>query len=185
MKFLMISGNPKQDGLCASIEAAIKRGAEDAGASFDKLDVLQYLRCQVCNQGWGTCREGHECVLAPKDGFDKAQEQLRSADAICMITPVYWGEMAEGLKCFVDRMRRCEFGSKALAGKYVLLVASPGGSGNGAVTCLDQMDRFCRHTGMTIFDYISINRWNHDYKERAAYEAAKAIASGRKHGETV
>jgi hypothetical protein len=32
------------------------------------------------------------------------------------------------------------------------------------LSCLEQMDRFCRHTGAVIFDYIGINRWNSDYK---------------------
>jgi hypothetical protein len=72
-----------------------------------------------------------------------------------------------------------------LAGKPVLLVASPGGSGNGMLTCLEQMDRFCRHTGAAIFDYVGINRWNSDYKRAAAFAAAKALASGRAPGETI
>jgi multimeric flavodoxin WrbA len=122
------------------------------------------------------------------DGYNEAVELVRKADKICLITPVYWGEMAEGLKCFLDRLRRCENamrGSGALAGKPVLLIASPGGSGNGALSCLEQMDRFCRHTGAVIFDYISVNRWNQDYKLESAYAAAKAIAGGRKAGETL
>ncbi|MDR1569528.1 MAG: flavodoxin family protein [Oscillospiraceae bacterium] len=184
MKFLIISGNPKSDGLCRSIEEELARGARDGGADVDALDTNSYLRCQVCGDGWGTCRERHECVLAPKDGFDKAQAAIKEADALCVVTPVYWGEMAEGLKSFLDRFRRCEFIHGVLAGKPVLLVASPGGSGNGLLTCLEQMDRFCRHTGAVIFDYIGVNRWNQDYKRAAAYAAAKALAEGRKAGET-
>ncbi|MDR1971428.1 MAG: hypothetical protein LBQ46_05855 [Treponema sp.] len=47
------------------------------------------------------------------------------------------------------------------------------------------MDRFCRHVGAVIFDYISVNRWNSDYKNAAAYAAAKAMAEGRKNGVTL
>jgi multimeric flavodoxin WrbA len=94
--------------------------------------------------------------------------------------------MAETLKTFFDRLRRCEFGqSGILAGKQVLLVASPGGTGNGMLSCLEQMDRFCRHTGAVIFDYIGVNRWNHDYKKHAVYAAARAMAEGRRAGKTV
>jgi len=83
-------------------------------------------------------------------------------------------------------LRRCEFGqSGALFGKQVLLVAVPGGSGNGLLSCLEQLDRFCRHTGAVIFDYIGVNRWNSDYKKTAAYSAAKAMAEGKKAGVTV
>jgi multimeric flavodoxin WrbA len=192
MKFLVITGNPKQRGLCQSLAEEIVAGAKEGGAEVETLKVDKLDRCHVCGEGWGTCREQHRCVYGD-DGFNLAQEQVKGADALCFITPVYWGEMAEGLKCFFDRLRRCEASKQftgngadsVFAGKQVLLVASPGGSGNGALSCLEQMDRFCRHTGAVIFDYISINRWNSDYKKQAAHAAAKAIASGRKNGATL
>jgi len=185
MKFLILSGNPKTSGLCRSVENEIERGAADGGAKVERLIAGGSKLCRVCGDGWGPCRERHECAFS-SDGFGEIQAALKSADALCLITPVYWGEMAEGLKGFLDRLRRCAFGqSGALSGKQVLLAACPGGSGNGALTCLEQMDRFCRHTGAQIFDYISVNRWNCDYKRAAAYAAARAIAEGRKNGETV
>jgi multimeric flavodoxin WrbA len=191
MKFLVISGNPKQEGLCHGVTEEILRGARDGGAETEILKQDKLERCHVCGDGWGTCLEQHRCAFG-NDGFNEAQETVKKADALCFITPVYWAEMAEALKCFFDRLRRCEatkqFGGRAadsvLAGKQTLLVASPGGTGNGAVECLDQMDRFCRHTGAIIFDYIAVNRWNRDYKEKTAYAAARALAEGRKNGET-
>jgi multimeric flavodoxin WrbA len=185
MKFLIVSGNPKHDGLCHGVMERVRDGATESGAEVSLLEVGELDRCRVCGDGWGTCREQHLCASA-EDGFAEAQEKLREADALCFITPVYWSEMAEGLKSFFDRFRRCEFGTQGgLSGKPVLLIASPGGTGNGALPCLEQMDRFCRHTGAQIFDYIGINRWNNDYKRAAAYEAAKAIAQGRKPGVTI
>ena len=182
MKFLIITGNPKTDGLCSSITDAICQGAKDEGADVEILTVEKLNRCRVCGTGWGTCRSQNVCAFG-EDGFNDAQEKVKSADAICLITPVYWGEIAEGMKCFIDRLRRCEFGQNgALSGKQTLLVASPGGSGNGMLSCLEQMERFCRHTGAVIFDYIGINRWNNEYKWTAAFEAAKAIASGQQAG---
>jgi putative NADPH-quinone reductase len=96
------------------------------------------------------------------DGFSAAQESVKAADQLCFITPVYRAEMAESLKCFFDCLRRCErdiaprTGQKAaLSGKQILL------------------------------DYIGINRWNNDYKKLAVYSAAKAMAEGRKAGESL
>jgi multimeric flavodoxin WrbA len=192
MKFLVLSGNPKNDGLCHSITEEVLRGAHDGGAQAEILKLERLERCHVCGTGWGACREKNRCAYGG-DGFDAAQDAVRASDLICMITPVYWAEMAEALKCFCDRFRRCESAiftdrsdpPPAMAGKQVLLIASPGGSGNGMLTCLDQMDRFCRHTGAIIYDYIGINRWNNDYKRAAAYAAAKTMAEGRRNGETV
>ena len=185
MKFLILSGNQKTDGLCKSVETEIARGAKDGGAEVSTLNVEKLDRCRICGTGWGICREQHRCAFGA-DGFDDAVEVVRAADAVCIITPTYWGETAEGLKCFIDRFRRCNFGPNgALSGKQVMLVASPGGTGNGMISCLDQLDRFCRHTGAAIFDYIGINRWNSDYKKECAYKAALAITNGRKNGETI
>jgi len=185
MKCLILSGNPKKDGLCYSVMEAAVQGAKIGGAEVEILTVENISRCHMCGSGWGICREQHRCAFE-KDGFDKAQKAIRNADQLCIITPVYWGEASEALKSFFDRFRRCEFGQEgALAGKPVLLVASPGGTGNGMLSCLEQMDRFCRHTGAVIFDYIGINRWNSDYKRLAVYAAARAMAQGRQAGETV
>ncbi len=185
MKYLILSGNPKSDGLCSAVTENIVKGAQGGGAEVTVVTPECVERCRCCADGWGPCREEHRCAF-DNDGFSGIQQAVRDADALCIISPVYWGETAEGLKCLIDRLRRCEFGSGgALAGKQVLLVASPGGSGNGMLTCLEQLDRFCRHTGAVIFDYIGINRWNSDYKAQAAFSAAFAMATGRKNGETV
>lgn len=184
MRFLIISGNPKQDGLCHAVLDTAVKGAADGGAEVRILETDGIGRCRVCGTGWGTCRNEHICAYG-SDGFDDAQAMIREADALCLLTPVYWGEMAEGLKSFADRLRRCEFGSAGIfTGKPVLLIASAGGTGNGILTCLEQMDRFCRHTGAVIFDYIGVNRWNSDYKRAAAYASAKAMAESRAAGET-
>jgi multimeric flavodoxin WrbA len=187
MKICILSGNPKKDGLCQSIINESKLGAIDGGAEVDEIRLCDYklIRCQVCDDGWGSCRDENYCKYG-KDGFDEIKARIQSSDAIILASPVYWGETTEALKSFIDRLRRCEFnGEKTLRNKQVLMIASAGGTGNGVLSCLEQMDRFCRHTGAIIFDYIGVNRWNSDYKLSTARTAAYAIASGRKNGDTV
>ena len=190
MRFVVLSGNPKESGLCKAATDAAIQGAKDGGAEVNEVAMAGIIRCQVCGDGWGSCLNDHVCAFGD-DGFTAAQTLLHSADAVALITPVYWGECAEGLKSFMDRLRRCDNrmrrddGDRAFIGKPVLLVASPGGSGNGALSCLSQMERFCQHTDALIFDAVIINRWNSDYTRKAIYEAARAIAAGRRHGDTV
>ncbi|MDR2502544.1 MAG: flavodoxin family protein [Oscillospiraceae bacterium] len=176
MKILMLSGNPKSEGLCSSLETALTGGAQAGGAQVEKAALLRYKRCQVCADGWGSCREKHKCIL--DDGLSELQEKIRCSDAFILVTPVYWAEVAEGMKCALDRLRRCEFGKGAFAGKPAILAASPGGTGNGLLAALEQMERFCKHTGAAVFDLIGQNRWTAEYKRRAAFEAARAMASG-------
>ena len=187
MKICILSGNPKEDGLCQSVIDAAKLGATDGGAEVDEIRLCDFKLtcCQVCDEGWGPCRDENYCTYG-KDGFDEIKDRIQSSDAIIFVSPVYWGETSEALKSFIDRLRRCEFnGKEILRNKQILLIASAGGTGNGLLSCFEQLDRFCRHTGAVIFDYIGVNRWNRDYKQLAAKTAASAMASGRKNGETV
>ena len=187
MKICILSGNPKKQGLTQSVIDAAKLGAVEAGAEVVEMRLgdFEMGRCQVCGSGWGPCRSDNFCAYG-SDGFDEVKAQVEACDAIILASPVYWGETSEALKCFLDRLRRCEFGQAGiLSNKQVLIIAVPGGSGNGLLSCLEQMERFCRHTGAIIFDYIGVNRWNSDYKRIAAKSAAHALAMGRKNGDTV
>jgi len=187
MKICILSGNPKKDGLCQSVIDAAKQGAIEGVAEVDKIRLCDYefARCQVCGEGWGPCRSENFCTYG-SDGFDEIKTRIQSSDAIVLASPVYWGETTESFKSFIDRFRRCEFGQTGtLQDKQVLIIATPGGSGNGLLSCLEQMDRFCRHTGAVIFDYIGVNRWNNDYKKTAVKAAVYAMVNGRKNGDTI
>lgn len=54
----------------------------------------------------GLCRSEGRCVI--NDDFSEDYQRLVSAEAIVWITPVYWHDLAENLKAFLDRLRRCE-----------------------------------------------------------------------------
>jgi len=116
-----------------------------------------------------------------EDGFQKVHEDLVGSDALVLVTPVYWGEMSESAKALTDRLRRCEAmagGKSRLQGKPVIVVAAAGGSGNGVVSCLANMERLIQHVGAQRFDMISINRWNRAYKLYTIGESAAAMARG-------
>ena len=190
MKFLIISGNPKKEGLTRTMTDQIIHGAKDGGADVEEVSVYGMSYCRSCNGGQGGCLgDEHQCVFG-KDGFTDAQEKVRGADAVALISPVYWEEVSEGLKSFIDRFRRCEssgiFNQRqaALTGKPMLLIASAGGSGMDMLEPLMQMERFAHHTGARVFDEIGVNRWNQSYKGTAIYEAAKAMSAGVRVGDT-
>ena len=182
MNFLIVSGTPKHEGLCDSCVKAVREGAENAQVSAEVERVCDWhmARCAMCGDGWGDCLTKHTCRFGD-DGFTEMQRRIARADALALVTPVYWWEMSEAMKAFFDRFRRCEAtkGEKgAMAGKAVLLVASAGGTGNGLLSCLEQMERLCRHLRARIYDYIGVNRWNKDYTLSAIRSAARAVASG-------
>lgn len=188
MNFLIVSGNPKDEGLCAGLISEISRGARDGGADVRVVVPSGLDNCHVCGSGWGNCRTSRRCVFGG-DGFDELFEAAKNADALCFASPVYWGETSEILKSFLDRLRRCAAplggNGSGLSGKQTILAVSAGGTGNGVMTAMEQLDRFCQHTAAPVFDRFMQNRWNADHVKQAAYCAAKAVAEGRKNGDTV
>ena len=182
MKVVILSGTPKSEGLSASCVSAAVTGLEKAGASAVVINLCETSigRCKVCGDGWGICRDEHICAYG-EDGFNEVSMKIAQADVLVIQTPVYWGEMSEALKSFLDRFRRCEAlkENTALTGKEVLLIAAPGGSGNGLLTCLGQMERVVQHMRGHVFDYIGVNRWNQEYKLKAIAAAAEALALHR------
>ena len=182
VKFVIVSGNPKKDGLTFNMTQKIFQGAKDAGADVEILNVYGMSYCRSCNGGAGQCvGEKHRCVFG-NDGFNEAQVKIRACDAAAFISPVYWEEVSEGLKSFLDRLRRCESSpffaprdDAALKNKPVLLVACAGGSGKDMLEPLMQLERFSQHMGANVFDEIAINRWNSAYKARTIYDAAKSM----------
>jgi len=125
------------------------------------------------------------CALC-SDGFDALQEKLAWTESLVLITPVYWSESNEAMKVFMDRVRRCE-GSKAFYGgskegsllyqKPCVMAACAGGTGNGTISTLDQMNRFVQHCGGRFYDHIGLNRWTFDYKKKAFEEAVYSMLS--------
>lgn len=185
MKVLVLSGTPKQEGLSASALEKVIAGVQGQGAQAEiiSLCALHLSPCRACGEGWGCCREEHVCAFG-EDGLTKLQQEIASADALVLLSPVYWGEVSEPMKCALDRLRRCEAlrDGGIFKGKPVLLVASPGGSGNGLVTTLAQMERFCQHNHAVVFDMVGLNRRSREYKLSAVQEAAAALVRSMQQG---
>lgn len=175
---LVLWSSPNDEGLTAACAHAAEKGVLAAGGecALYKLNDLGIGSCKACNDGWGTCREEHFCQVG--DGFQALHGEVRKADALIAVTPVYWGEMSESAKDFFDRYRRCEarLGPQgALYGKPMLAVAAAGGSGNGTLSCLGQFERLAGHLGMRLFDGIPVKRFTRDYQVDAVERAAAAL----------
>ena len=192
MKLLILSGTPKKDGLCHNLAAAAYEAAKLTGSEAEIIQLTGLSACRMCGDGWGTCSKIHKCEFGSEDGFNEFQDKIQWADGFVLITPVYWGEVSEGMKAFIDRLRRCEASKKwdesksdssFFAGKSSILVASAGGGGGGITTAFQQMERAVTHMGGTsypydvygFFDYIAINRWNQGYKKEALKAAVTSL----------
>jgi len=181
MNVLVLSASPNKDGLTAACAAAAVEGIRQASGQAEevRLNDLQIDKCHACDNGWGTCLPDHACQ--EHDDFQALHARVLRADALVLVTPVYWGEMSESAKAFTDRLRRCEAtrgDESGLANKPTIAVAAAGGSGGGMITCLLSMERWIQHVRARTFDLIPVNRWSRAYKLVAIREAARTMVQG-------
>jgi len=180
MKVLVVTSTPNKDGLTAACGEAARQGVVDGRSPARPINLNEFniQRCAICKDGWGTCRSEHRCVLT--DDFAKLREMFEQAEGFVWVTPVYFGEPSEAMKAFFDRFRRCEAtkknGKKSLiADKPVVCVAAAGGSGNGAVICLAQMERWVKQLGGTAADYIAVTQRTREYQLETIHDALVAM----------
>jgi multimeric flavodoxin WrbA len=188
MKIMVITSSPNKDGLTERCGTAAKNGIEkgNSEAIMVRLNDLNILKCKACDQGWGICLNG-TCIL--EDDFEKVHEAMGEVDGFVIVTPVYFGDMSESIKTFFDRLRRCEAnklmrekGNK-IQNKPFICVAAAGGSGNGTLSCLTNMERVFLHLNnmdyinMPKFDYIGVTQRNKEYMldtiEASAFKMVK------------
>lgn len=180
--YIVISASPNSDGLTAACANAALEGCRAAGAEVAHFDLCQ-LRlesCRQCGNGWGSCLKEHVCVI--EDDLKALQSALASADGVVLITPVYWGEMAESAKAAFDRIRRCEATrgeESGLAKTPVIAVAAAGGSGGGISSCLASMERLIQHTRGQVQDLIGVTQRSRVYKIDTIRAATKAMVEAR------
>ena len=161
--YIIITASPNTDGLTAACGKAAMDGITGAGGTAELIDISgeKLEPCQICGNGWGSCRTDATCVIP--DILAELQEKIRGAGGVILVTPVYWGQPSERMKYFLDRFRRCEAFShegSAAKGKQIDLVAAAGGSGNGTAACLAEMEAWCRHVGAIPKDRIGVTRFN-------------------------
>jgi len=183
MKILVFSSSPNEDGLTAACVSAAAEGVKSAGGDVEAVNLnhLEVGMCQACENGWGTCLKEHICQT--EDDFQELHSRTLAADAVILVSPVYWGEMSESAKAFTDRLRRCEATRDMESGlfrKPVIAVAAAGGSGGGMITCLASMERWIEHVRARKFDLIPVNRWSREYKLVTIRAAAEAMVKEMK-----
>lgn len=165
MKILILCGSRNPQGQTARAVGAFAEGLESAGAQQQVvfLPEKKIERCRQCDaNGWGTCRTEGKCCQ--QDGFAEVVEQVRTADAVAFATPVYWGDLSESLRAFLDRLRRIscwhETGKQGIAGKPVMGICVAGGGGGAAPACCVQLEKVLQQSGMDVVDMVPARRQN-------------------------
>jgi multimeric flavodoxin WrbA len=112
MKVAGISGSPRRGGNSEALLDRALEGAVVAGASIEKivLNELDFKPCQEC----GGCDATGACVLG--DDMEPLYRTIESADALIVVTPVFFGSVSAQLKMMIDRFQ-CRWMAKYVINK--------------------------------------------------------------------
>ena len=176
-KVVVLWSSPNTDGLTAAAKDRLMAGLLAGGAEAREVQIntRRLDHCHACGGGWGACREKGSCIL--QDDFMPLYDSLAQADGVVFVTAVYFHDLTECFKAFLDRLRRCDaFTARRLADKRCLLAACAGGTGQGTSECLSRLEYTLKHMNMRAYDRLPVNRFNREYMLPALEAAGKAYA---------
>jgi len=186
MKTILICGSRNPNGQTAQAADAVLKGLAKAGASAEQvfLPTLKVERCRQCDDnGWGLCRKEGSCVI--DDDLSGLVEKMRQADAVVFATPVYYSDLSESLRAFVDRLRRIctnEAGRVSIKGKPVIGVCVAGGGGGGAPACCVSLEKVMTTCGLDVVDVFPVRCQNLQAKLQTLELAGQWLASEPRSG---
>jgi multimeric flavodoxin WrbA len=173
MKILALSGSRNREGQTARAIKAIQKGVTEAKGKTEVvfLTELKLERCRQCDpDGWGFCRKEGRCII--EDDLASVVEKVKAADVVVFANPVYFGDLSESMRTFLDRFRRTLFkpgaaprpGFPTGGGTPAIGLCYAGGSGNGTVSCAASLERVLQTCGFDVIDMIPVRRQNIDVK---------------------
>lgn len=183
MKTIVILGSRNPKGQTAQAVNACVKGFKLVDTDVEKffLPTRNIERCRQCeDSGWGLCRSEGRCVI--EDDFAGIVDSISKADAVIFATPVYFGDLSESLRAFLDRVRRtCQHpkGQALVEEKYAIGVCVAGGGGGGTATCSVSLEKVLSTCGFNLLDVILVKRQNLKMKQVVLQTTCEWIASGK------
>jgi multimeric flavodoxin WrbA len=168
MHILAILGSRNPQGRTAQATHALLQGASGEGSTTEAIFLTErnIERCRQCeDSGWGICRREGRCVI--EDDFSGVVEKIKAADAVVFATPVYFSDLSESMRTFLDRLRRTcmhEAGGRGIGGKPAVGVCVAGGGGGGAPSCMVSLEKVIARCGFDVVDMIPVRRQNLEMK---------------------
>lgn len=184
MKVFVISGSRNPQGQTANAINALVEGIIAAGSKVETVFLPQVTieRCRQCEEhGWGLCRAEGRCVI--EDDFPSLVDRIQKVDIIVFATPVYYSDLSESMRAFLDRLRRISQHNQGLKevfeGKLSIGICVAGGGGGGAPACTVSLEKVVSRCGFQIVDMIPARRQNLEMKLDVLKKTGKWLVSGR------
>ena len=168
MKAIAIFGSRNPKGQTAQAADNLLDAMVAKGIQFEKffLPAMKFELCRQCEDtGWGICKSEGQCVI--NDDFGLLVDKLRKSDIVIFATPVYFSDLSESMKSFLDRLRRIsmnEGGQEGIKGKFAIGICVAGGDGGGSPRCLFNLENILIRCGFNVMDLIPVRRQNAELK---------------------
>lgn len=94
---LIINGHPDSESLCWEMAQRYLKGAQEAGASCQLLNLAELEFSPVLKHGYR-----QRTTLEPD--MEKAWEAIQQANHLVFVYPIWWGTQPALLKGFIDRL---------------------------------------------------------------------------------
>jgi len=96
-RILIIQGHPAEQSLCGALAKEYEQGAQESGHTVRILAVRDLKFESVLH-------EGYKVIQPLETDLILAQNEIKSADHIVIVFPIWWGGMPALLKGFIDRV---------------------------------------------------------------------------------
>lgn len=96
-RVLIIQGHPAGQSLCAALAQEYLQGAQESGHKVHILNIRELQFDPILHEGYNLIQPLEEDLIW-------AQNEIKSADHIVVIFPIWWGGMPALLKGFIDRV---------------------------------------------------------------------------------
>ena len=154
-------GSPNKEGMTNRLVAAALKGAAQAGAATETIQISDHVvaACRDCLP-W-VCRENLKCTYRD-EAFAYMSRKILDCGGLVLGTPVYWWDTSGMVQYLIIKMMRV-FGHSTLAhGLPALGVAIAGGTGNGLVSGLRSVYRMFQLLHMRALAPVPATRFNFD-----------------------
>ena len=181
MKVLAILGSRDPNGKTSRCVDALLKGLNSDKDQAQKVFLTEKKieRCRQCNVGgWGICSSEGRCII--EDDFAAIADQIHHSDAAVFASPVYYGDISESMRAFLDRFRRCGRSAdfkKLHENKPAIAISSAGG-GNGAAACLGTLEKVLNQCGFFLADIVGVRRQNLTMKQAVLETLGRWVSAG-------
>ena len=155
-KGLIVTASPRPRGNSTLLAAEAARGAGEAGAEVRMVSLagLSIGPCLACDR----CRKSGAEGCVQKDDFEPLRDDLKSADALLIASPVYWFTMSAQAKLFMDRLYVLGAkGYRELKGKRIGIILTSGDAdprSSGAVNAMRAFEDAFAYLGAPVVGMI-------------------------------